>query len=118
MPSVAALGILGLAVGGAWTVVEVSYVTIRLGASPEALLGRVATVAHTASVGVQPIGMLAGGLLIDRVGGGATLAAMGLASVAMALAFGAIGSVRSARAELAEPSAPLSTVQTTYQEAG
>jgi len=118
MPSAAALGILGLAVGGAWTVVEVSYVTIRLGASPEALLGRVATVAHTASVGVQPIGMLAGGLLIDRVGGGATLAAMGLASVAMALAFGAVGSVRSARAEVAEPSAPPSTLQTTYQEAG
>jgi hypothetical protein len=43
---------------------------------------------------------------------------MGLASVAMAVAFGLIGSVRSARAEVAEPSAPPSTLQTTYQEAG
>jgi MFS family permease len=101
MPSPVLLGILGLGVGGAWTLVEVSYVTLRLGASPEALLGRISTVARTATVGVQPVGMLIGGLLIDRIGGGATLAAMGLAAVAVSLAFGASASVRSAGAEVA-----------------
>jgi hypothetical protein len=99
MPSTLMLGLLGLAVGGSYSLVEVSYVTVRLGASPEALLGRVSTVARTASIGVQPIGLLIGGLLIDRVGGGATLALIGFATVAMALAFGATRSMRSARAD-------------------
>ena len=98
-PSAAALGALGLAVGAAWTVVEVSYVTLRLSASPEALLGRVSTVANTATMTVTPIGMLAGGLLIDRIGGGATLAAMGLAAVAIALASCTVGSIRTARVD-------------------
>jgi MFS family permease len=99
MPSAALLGLLGLAVGGSYSVVEVSYVTLRLVTSPEALLGRVSTVARTASIGVQPIGLLIGGLLIDRVGGGATLAAMGMGTVVMALAFGVGGSIRSARSD-------------------
>jgi predicted MFS family arabinose efflux permease len=98
MPSALLLGILGLAMGGAWTFVEVSYATLRLSASPEALLGRVSTVAKTASVGVQPVGLLIGGLLIDRVGGGATLAAMGVATVFVAIGFGASGAIRNARA--------------------
>lgn len=101
IPSPVLLGILGLGVGGAWTLVEISYVTLRLGASPEALLGRISTVAKTAAVGVQPIGLLIGGLLIDRIGGGATLAAMGLAAVAVSLAFGASTSIRSAGADAA-----------------
>jgi MFS family permease len=58
IPTPFLLGLLGLVVGGAWTFVEVSYVTLRLGATPEALLGRVSTVAKTASVGVQPVGLL------------------------------------------------------------
>lgn len=99
MPSALLLGLLGLAVGGSYSLIEVSYVTVRLGASPEALLGRVSTVAKTASIGVQPVGLLIGGLLIDRVGGGATLAAMGFATIVMALAFGASRSMRSARAD-------------------
>jgi MFS family permease len=117
IPSPVLLGILGLGVGGAWTLVEVSYVTLRLGASPEALLGRISTVAKTATVGVQPIGMPIGGLLIDRIGGGATLAAMGLAAVAVSLAFGASGSIRSAGADAAnEERAPASAPQTFNQE--
>jgi MFS family permease len=99
MPSALLLGLLGLAVGGSYSLIEVSYVTVRLGASPEALLGRVSTVAKTASIGVQPVGLLIGGLLIDRVGGGATLAAMGFATIVMALAFGTSRSMRSARAD-------------------
>ena len=99
MPSSLTLGVLGLAVGAAWTIVEVSYVTLRLGASPEALLGRVATVARTVTVGVQPVGMLIGGLLIDRIGGGWTLAAMGAATVAIALSFAVGGPIRSAHVD-------------------
>lgn len=112
MPSAVLLGILGLVVGGSYSIVEVSYVTLRLGASPEALLGRVSTVARTASIGVQPIGLLIGGLLIDRAGGGATLAAMGMATVLMTLAFGAADSIRSAgAARTFEVTAPVSARQ-------
>lgn len=95
MPSAAALGILGLAVGGAYSMVEVAYVTLRLSASPDALLARVATVAKTATVGAQPLGMLIGGLLIDRVGGGTTLAAMGVGAMVVAGFFAGGGYLRS-----------------------
>jgi len=99
VPSAVALGFLGLVVGSAYTLVEVAYVTLRLAASPDALLARVATVARTLSVGAQPLGMLAGGLLIDRVGGGATLAAMGVAAFGIAVAFGLSAGIRGARAD-------------------
>jgi MFS family permease len=99
MPSAALLGILGLAMGACWTLVEVSYVALRLAASPEALLGRISTIAKTATVGVQPVGLLVGGLLIDRIGGGATLAAMGLMAMFTATVFGLNGSIRSASAQ-------------------
>ena len=121
MPSPTLLGMLGLAVGAAWTLVEVSYVTLRLAASPEGLLGRVSTVAKTATVGVQPIGMLIGGLLIDSVGGGSTLAAMGLATVAVALIFTVAGPLRSARTDQSgelttDRTAPLQAPLTLEQE--
>ena len=99
VPSTFALGLLGLVVGSSYTLVEVAYVTLRLAASPDALLGRVTTVAKTVSVGAQPLGMLAGGLLIDRVGGGATLAAMGAAAFAIAVGFGMSRALRPARAD-------------------
>jgi MFS family permease len=95
MPSAAALGMLGLAVGGAYSMVDVAYVTLRLSASPDALLARVSTVAKTATVGAQPVGMLIGGLLIDRVGGGATLAAMGVGAMVVAGVFAGSGYLRS-----------------------
>ena len=100
VPSAFALGLLGLVVGSAYTLVEVAYVTLRLAASPDALLGRVSTVAKTASIGAQPLGLLAGGLLIDRVGGGATLATMGAAAFAIAVCFGMSSRLRSARADV------------------
>ncbi len=105
VPSAVLLGLMGLVMGAAWTLVEVSYVTLRLSASPEALLGRISTVAKTVTVGVQPVGMLAGGLLIDRVGGGTTLAAMGLLTVVVSIGFWASGSLRNRQSEAvsAEP---------------
>ncbi len=95
MPTTALLGALGLAVGGAYSMVEVAYVTLRLVASPDALLARVSTVARTATVGVQPVGMLIGGLMIDRVGGGVTMSFMGAGAMAVAAAF-ALGGFRTA----------------------
>jgi hypothetical protein len=53
------------------------------------------------TVGVQPLGMLAGGLLIDAVGGGLTLVAMGGAVLAAALGLGTVRSLRTARVEAA-----------------
>jgi predicted MFS family arabinose efflux permease len=104
VPSPVLLGLMGLVMGAAWTIVEVSYVTLRLAASPEALLGRISTVAKTVTVGVQPVGMLVGGLLIDRVGGGTTLAAIGLMTVILSIGFWASGSLRNRQSEgSAEP---------------
>ena len=104
VPSPVLLGLMGLVMGAAWTLVEVSYVTLRLASSPEALLGRISTVAKTVTVGVQPVGMLVGGLLIDRVGGGTTLAAMGLMTVVLSIGFWASGSLRNRQSEgSAEP---------------
>ena len=103
VPAALVLGLLGLAVGAAYTLVEVAYVTLRLAASPDALLGRVSTVAKTLSVGAQPLGMFAGGLLIDRIGGGATLAAMGGAALLVAACFGLSGNLRAARADVSAP---------------
>ena len=94
MPSAALLGLLGLGVGGAYSMVEVAYVTLRLNASPDELLARVSTVARTVTVGVQPVGMLIGGLAIDRFGGGTALAGMGVGAILVAAAFAGSGLTR------------------------
>ena len=56
------------------------------------------------SLGVQPIGLLIGGLLIDSVGGTQTIVVVGLAACLLALAFAPVRALR--RATLApEPAA-------------
>ncbi len=65
----------------------VAYITMRTLASPDALLGRVGATARTVSVGLTPIGALAAGALLDRIGGAATLALMGAALAVTGLLF-------------------------------
>jgi predicted MFS family arabinose efflux permease len=48
------------------------------------------------ALGLMPIGSLIGGLLIDSVGGTATLAILGVALCALALAFSQVRTLRSA----------------------
>ena len=102
--SVAALAVFSLLGGLLETLVTVTYVTLRTAASPDALLGRIASTARVFSLGVQPIGLLIGGLLIDSVGGTQTIVVVGLAACLLALAFAPVRALR--RATLApEPAA-------------
>jgi len=76
--------------------VFVSYLTLRTQLSPDALLGRVGATARTLSVGLMPIGLLAAGLLLDAIGGTATMALMGVASIVAGLGFALLPDVRHA----------------------
>lgn len=69
-------------------VVLIAYITLRAGVTPDQLLGRVGSTARTLSVGVQPLGMLAGGALIELTNGGTTLIAMGIVGIVASLLFG------------------------------
>jgi MFS transporter, ENTS family, enterobactin (siderophore) exporter len=77
--------------------VLVAYLTLRTQLSPDALLGRVGATARTLSVGLMPLGALATGVLLDLVGGGATLTIMGAAAVVAGLGFALLPKVRQAR---------------------
>ncbi len=75
----------------------VAYITMRTLLSPDAMLGRVGATARTVSVGLTPIGALTAGVLLDSVGGAATLALMGGALVLSGIGFALIRPVRTAR---------------------
>ena len=90
---------LGFAAGIADSAVLITYLTVRTAHSPDALLGRIGSTARTISLGLQPVGMLAGGLLIDATNGASTIVAMGVLVAAMSLVFAPIGALR--RASLA-----------------
>jgi MFS transporter, ENTS family, enterobactin (siderophore) exporter len=92
--------------GIAQSVVLVTYLTTRSNLSPDALLGRVGSTARTISLGLQPIGMLVGGALIDLTDGSTTLALMGVVLVGITLAFAPVGALR--RATTA-PSVPVTS---------
>ena len=89
------LGI-ALVAGVAQSMVLVTYLTLRTALSPDALLGRVGSTARTISLGLQPVGLLVGGALIDLTGGSTTLALMGLAVAVISLVFVPIGALRRA----------------------
>ena len=90
---------LGFAAGIADSAVLITYLTLRTANSPDALLGRIGSTARTISLGLQPVGMLAGGLLIDATDGATTIVAMGVLVAVMSLVFAPIGALR--RASLA-----------------
>ena len=58
--------------GVAQSMVLVTYITLRTAYSPDALLGRIGSTARTLSLGLQPIGLLVGGALIDLTSGSTT----------------------------------------------
>jgi predicted MFS family arabinose efflux permease len=80
------LGVAAIA-GIAQSVVLVTYLTARSNHAPDALLGRVGSTARTISLGLQPIGMLAGGALIDLSSGSTTIAVMGVGLMLLTLVF-------------------------------
>lgn len=87
-----------LAAGVVDAVVLITYVTLRAASSPDELLGRVGSTARTISLGLQPIGFIAAGVLIDVIGGGFTLASIGLALVAASALFALSRHLRGASA--------------------
>lgn len=84
------------AAGIAQSMVLVTYITLRAGYSPDDLLGRIGSTARTISLGLQPIGLLAGGALVDLTRGSVTLALMGIAVATVSLVFLPVGALRHA----------------------
>jgi MFS family permease len=93
LPAIVALTALSGAGGAALVVV---YVSVRAANSPDVLVGRIASTARVAALGLMPIGNLIGGVLIDAVGGTETLAILGVATCALALAFSQVPSLKAA----------------------
>src|SRR5690242_16090551 len=79
VPSLPAIVFLTALSGAGEAALVVVYVSVRAASSPDALLGRIASTARVMALALMPIGSLIGGILIDAVGGTATLAILGLA---------------------------------------
>jgi MFS family permease len=102
-PSVPAVIVLAVGYGAMETLVVVTYISVRTARSPDRLLGRIASTARVISLGLQPIGLLAGGLLVDAVGGTATIALIGAALCLLVVAFAPVGELR--RVRMSDPPA-------------
>jgi ENTS family enterobactin (siderophore) exporter len=85
-----------LVAGISQSLVLVTYITVRTAYSPDHLLGRVGSTARVISLGLQPVGMLAGGVLIDATSGTTTIAVMGATLCVLALAFVPVRALRTA----------------------
>ena len=82
--------------GCAQSVVLVTYLTARTNMSPDALLGRIGSTARTLSLGLQPVGLLVGGALIDLTDGSTTIAIMGAILIGLTLVFSPVSALRRA----------------------
>jgi MFS family permease len=82
--------------GIAQSLVLVTYLTTRTAFSPDELLGRIGSTARTISLGLQPVGLLVGGALLNVLGGSRVLAVMGLAVAAITILFGTVKPLRMA----------------------
>ena len=93
----------GFGIGAALAIQLVLARTLRASVTPDELMGRVGSTARTLTVGLQSIGLLAGGAVIEGAGGGPALLAMGGLAVAASLLFGLSRRLRDAANE-PEPS--------------
>ncbi len=82
--------------GIAQSMVLVTYITLRTAYSPDDLLGRIGSTARSISLGLQPVGLLVGGALIDLTSGSATIAIVGVAVATISLVFAPIAAMRHA----------------------
>lgn len=82
-------------VGSGFTIV--AYLTYRASVTPDRLLGRVGSTARTISIGLQPIGMVATGVLLDTVGGNVTVLITGLGLLLLTVLFALSPTLRAAR---------------------
>lgn len=79
------------------SVVLVTYLTMRTAYSPDALIGRIGSTARTLSFGLQPVGLVAGGAIIELTSGSTAIAIMGVGLVAASVPFMASSALRRAR---------------------
>ena len=86
----------GLVAGIAQSTVLITYLTLRTAHSPDELLGRIGSTARTISLGLQPVGLLIGGALIDLTNGTITIALIGIAVAVVSLAFAPVPALRRA----------------------
>ena len=87
----------GFLAGIADSAVLITYLTLRTAHSPDELLGRIGSTARTISLGLQPVGMLAGGLLIDATNGASTIVAMGATVAVLSVVSAPIRALRQAQ---------------------
>jgi len=96
IPSLPAIVALTALSGAGEAALVVVYISVRAANSPDPLLGRIASTARVMALALMPIGSLVGGVLIDTVGGSATLAILGVAMCVLAVMFGQVGALRAA----------------------
>jgi predicted MFS family arabinose efflux permease len=101
-PPIPAVLAASFAAGVAQSNVLIAYLTLRTTHSPDALLGRVGSTARVVSIGLTPVGLLIGGLLIDATNGATAIAAMGIWMLALTAGFGASRVVRGARSPVTQ----------------
>lgn len=74
-------------VGAALAVIVVTASTLRATLTPDELLGRVGATSRTLSLGLQPVAMVAAGVVIETAGGQGALLVLGSAAIAGSLLF-------------------------------
>lgn len=84
------------AAGFCGALVLISYITLRATIPPDELLGRVGSMARMVSVGLQPIGVFAGGVLLDLVHGGITMGIIGALTLLVTAVFSLSATLRRA----------------------
>ena len=84
----------GAIVGASVAVIFVSYATLRVLSTPDGLLGRVGSTARTLTFGLQPVGLLASGVITDAAGGGSALVVMSVIILFSTVVFGRSRTVR------------------------
>jgi MFS transporter, ENTS family, enterobactin (siderophore) exporter len=94
--SLPAIVVLTALSGAGEATLVVVYISVRAANSPDALVGRIASTARVMALALMPIGSLIGGILIDKVGGTATLAILGAALCVVGLGFSQVGVLREA----------------------
>jgi predicted MFS family arabinose efflux permease len=97
--SVELMAALSFVAGVSSTLVLIAYITLRSAYAPDELLGRVGSTARTLSLGMQPIGMLATGALIDATSGGTALMVIGVLLAAASFLFAPSRGLRAASLE-------------------
>ena len=97
--SIEVMAALAFVTGIASSLILIAYLTVRSAYAPDELLGRVGSTARTLSLGMQPVGMLATGALIDLTSGSTTLVAIGLLLTAASVLFAPSRGLRAASLE-------------------